>query len=67
MRTARFIPQDDITVLELARVVAVIITGINRNIEDVEIKFPGEENSNFDKFIANYSDILRHFEISEEV
>jgi len=65
MREARFVPQADITVIELAQIVALIIAGINHDIEDCTMKFPGKDNVNFDMFCTRYPDVMRHFEISE--
>ena len=65
MRKARFVPQADITVTELAQIVALVIAGNNHDIDDVAMKFPGKENANFDMFCTRYPDVLRHFEISE--
>jgi len=65
MIKARFIPQNDITVYELAQIVAVLISGFNHDINDTAISFYGKENEHYDKFVQNYPDILRHFEISE--
>jgi hypothetical protein len=61
---AYFEPQPDITVFELAQVLAVVIGGVNHTLEEVCFKFPstnGEPaNSNLEKMRERYPEILRH-------
>ena len=66
MRLAKFVPQPDITTYELALVIQVFIGAQTRSIDNPAIVFMGTENSNFDRFIEDYSPIQRHFEITEE-
>jgi len=66
MIIAELNPKPDITAYELALIVRLSLAGMNHDIHEPVLKFPKEENGQFDVFAKEYSDVMRHFEISEK-
>jgi hypothetical protein len=63
--TAKYKPQPDITVYELARVIDFIMRcGSGKPTDEAKVNFYFEENLN--QFKAEYADILHHFVIVME-
>ena len=66
-KIATFNPNPNITPYEVALVLRAIISGLNHTISEPQLKFLGDDSREFEQFTEQYADVLRHFEISDEL